>query len=601
MATLERSPASDPRSHLRDWAASNPLVAATFWADDTGVVRPEMEMGALPPQIASWLSLSARHEIDDLAPVPAPRESGFGAPEFAADAEQQVSLRKAESDADAALLAEPTSASAAASVMHASVNDDDRRARRGVSENIIRYQSARQEILQVAQKSTPAPAAEPEVAALAEVSRFTSESAAPAVASLAPAADTEALASAFAAEPAAAAEARSGIAAGGCVVTPPEPVADSLKHTNPVRLREPASGWSSWHYLGADHLFGWHRRVNGTLVGFEVNLAEIERRLGALLPAELDAGEAYALRDHRGTERHRVGGGDFPPVVEVPLATALLPGWSVAGYYAGLAQASSGDTGFLLGGLLVALLVATILAAGLVLVREARRSEAEAALKTSFVANVSHELKTPLTTIRLYSELLAQGRVKEEAKRADYLATIGRETERLGRLVGNVLDFSRLEQGKKKYARVDCDLAAMLRRLAEAHGPRLAEAGLHLGIETPERLGVATDPDAVEQIVLNLLDNVCKYASEGGEVWLTLESAASGARLTVADRGPGVPAEQRERIFEKFHRMDDRLTAEKPGAGLGLSIARQLARGLGGDLVCRAREGGGAEFVLTLS
>jgi signal transduction histidine kinase len=462
-----------------------------------------------------------------------------------------------------------------------------------VSENVIRYQSARQEILQVAQKSTPAPAAASEVAALAEANRFTSESAAPAVASLAPAANMEALASAFAAEPAAAAEASSGIAAGGCVVTPPESVVDSLKHTNPVRLSEPASGWSSWHYLGADHLFGWHRRVNGTLVGFEVNLAEIERRLGALLPAELDAGEAYALRDHRGAERHRVGGGDFPPVVEVPLATALLPGWSVAGYYAGLAQASSGETGFLLGGLLVALLVATILAAGLVLVREARRSEAEAALKTSFVANVSHELKTPLTTIRLYSELLAQGRVKEEAKRADYLATIGRETERLGRLVGNVLDFSRLEQGKKKYARVDCDLAAMLRRLAEA--------GLHLGIETPERLGVATDPDAVEQIVLNLLDNVCKYASEGGEVWLTLESAASGARLTVADRGPGVPAEQRERIFEKFHRMDDRLTAEKPGAGLGLSIARQLARGLGGDLVCRAREGGGAEFVLTLS
>jgi signal transduction histidine kinase len=141
----------------------------------------------------------------------------------------------------------------------------------------------------------------------------------------------------------------------------------------------------------------------------------------------------------------------------------------------------------------------------------------------------------------------------------------------------------------------------MLRRLAEAHGPRLAEAGLHLGIETPERLGAATDPDAVEQIVLNLLDNVCKYAAEGGEVLMRLESAASGARLAVADRGPGVPAEQRERIFEKFHRVDDRLTAEKPGAGLGLSIARQLARGLGGDLVCRAREGGGAEFVLTLS
>jgi signal transduction histidine kinase len=116
-----------------------------------------------------------------------------------------------------------------------------------------------------------------------------------------------------------------------------------------------------------------------------------------------------------------------------------------------------------------------------------------------------------------------------------------------------------------------------------------------------EPVSLVTDRDAVEQIVLNLLDNACKYAASGGEALITLGPRASGgAELRVGDRGPGVPPAHRELIFEKFHRVDDTLTAEKGGAGLGLSIARQLARGLGGDLHYTARIGGGAEFILEL-
>ena len=111
------------------------------------------------------------------------------------------------------------------------------------------------------------------------------------------------------------------------------------------------------------------------------------------------------------------------------------------------------------------------------------------------------------------------------------------------------------------------------------------------------------DPSAIRQAVLNLLDNAVKYAADGGEVTVALaprSGSGAGAKLRVQDRGPGVPAEHRERIFEKFHRVDDTLTAEKSGAGLGLSIARQLARGLGGDLHYASRASGGAEFVLTV-
>ena len=252
--------------------------------------------------------------------------------------------------------------------------------------------------------------------------------------------------------------------------------------------------------------------------------------------------------------------------------------------------------------MLTGLFVLAILASGSLLLRQAEASATEARQKTSFVANVSHELKTPLTTIRLYAELLEQGRVRDDVQRAGFLRTISAETQRLARLVNNVLDFSKLEQGKKLYARVPLELGAELAALLDTHAPRVAEAGLRLERELPDTpVWLTTDRDAFAQIVLNLVENACKYAAAGGEVTVTLgERTGGGAAVRVLDRGPGVPAEQREKIFDQFYRADTALTAEKTGAGLGLSIARQLARGLGGDVRHEPRAGGGAAFVLEL-
>jgi signal transduction histidine kinase len=371
-------------------------------------------------------------------------------------------------------------------------------------------------------------------------------------------------------------------------------------------------GWTPWHDGQRLHVIGWRQIRTGEVVGVEVALAAFASRLGDLLPKEGDFANAFALRESGGvvlqSKSYESWNRDVrtpkleQPAVTVPLASNVLPGWEVVGFVRDVGDSLPGGGFFLMGALLIGTFIVAILSGGSLLLLQAKRSEAEAAQKTSFVANVSHEFKTPLTTIRLYAELLEQGRVRDAAQGGDYLRTIGRETQRLARLVNNALDFSRLEQGKKKYAREQVDLTAELARLLDTHAPRMAEAGLALQRVMPDGgLSLSIDRDAVEQIVLNLLDNACKYAAEGGEVTVILAPrAGGGATVKVSDRGLGVPVEHRERIFEKFHRVDDALTAEKSGAGLGLSIARQLARGLGGELRYAPRAGGGAEFILEL-
>ncbi len=373
--------------------------------------------------------------------------------------------------------------------------------------------------------------------------------------------------------------------------------------------RDAAAERSGWVPLGdgaeTRRAIVWFQANPGADVrGAEINLDTLAAQFAATLPADIEADEGYALLDDAGRVLGARGGtASHPePVALVPLDSALLPGWQVAAFLPAAGMAGARRPLFAMGAMLTGLFVLAILASGSLLLRQAEASATEARQKTSFVANVSHELKTPLTTIRLYAELLEQGRVRDDVQRAGFLRTISAETQRLARLVNNVLDFSKLEQGKKLYARVPLELGAELAALLDTHAPRVAEAGLRLERELPDTpVWLTTDRDAFAQIVLNLVENACKYAAAGGEVTVTLgERTGGGAAVRVLDRGPGVPAEQREKIFDQFYRADTALTAEKTGAGLGLSIARQLARGLGGDVRHEPRAGGGAAFVLEL-
>ena len=357
---------------------------------------------------------------------------------------------------------------------------------------------------------------------------------------------------------------------------------------------EPASGWLGRTVDGTVYFLGWWQPAGGGGVrGVELNLPAVLERAQALVPAPGD-GERYALLGPGAPTRDAD--------VLISLATTL-PGWRLAAWLDAPRYLTTGGGGafFAIAALLVLAFGAAIVAGGAIFFRQAEAAAREAALKTNFVSNVSHEMKTPLTTIRMYAEMLADERVEDPAKRRRYFATIGRETTRLARLVNNALDFGRLEAGRKEYRAETIALAPWLAHLAEVQAPRLAEAGVQLLLsETPEDATVRCDADSLDQMVLNLVDNAVKYAAGGGAIDVRVEARGTAWAIVVADRGPGVPAAHRERIFERFHRVDETLTAKTTGAGLGLTIARRLARDQGGDLAYRDRNGGGAEFVLTL-
>jgi signal transduction histidine kinase len=220
--------------------------------------------------------------------------------------------------------------------------------------------------------------------------------------------------------------------------------------------------------------------------------------------------------------------------------------------------------------------------------------------RASFVSAVTHELRTPLTTFRLYSDMLESGAVKEE-KRGTYLRVLSREADRLSHLVENVLAFSRIERGNARSNVRESNVGELLEPLRERFEARLATAGLKLVLPTTPALRVRADLAAVEHILFNLIDNAAKYAARGmpPEVEIRASQAGRWVAIQVIDHGPGIPAAERHRIFQAFHKSAREAAESQPGVGLGLALSRRLARTQGGDLVI-ADSDSGACFILRL-
>lgn len=376
------------------------------------------------------------------------------------------------------------------------------------------------------------------------------------------------------------------------------------------RLAGARSGWYTWFLEDGINFLVWQLAAAGDLRGAEVDRYALLADVIGTLPstAPIDGKRARSVLEERMVVRDPQGnvlyqwGHYVPAPAAKPLAdlslTPPLGAWQLAIYSPplrpeGLAPAA---WGLLL--LILATAIVSALAASYIL-REHRRAVREAQQRVSFVNQVSHELKTPLTNIRMYAELLEQRAAGKDKKMAHYAGIVTAESRRLGRMIHNVLSFGRQQRGQLRLRRVPGILDDTVREVLEHFAAAFERRGITVHVAGGCETVMSFDRDVVEQILGNLLSNVEKYAGEGAVVELTTRCEAAWAVVTFRDNGPGVPAARREDIFQPFVRLEHCLTQTASGTGIGLSIARDLARLHGGDLILEPGTAG-AKFRVTL-
>lgn len=224
-----------------------------------------------------------------------------------------------------------------------------------------------------------------------------------------------------------------------------------------------------------------------------------------------------------------------------------------------------------------------------------------AELKSTLVSNVSHELKTPLALIRLFSETLQMGRAESPEKEKEFLRIIHKESERLTHLIDNVLDLGRIEQDRKTYSMRPTDLLEVVNETVEAYRFQLQQQGFTLVTDLEPGLPpVSADPDALTQALLNLMDNAIKYSLREKHLKVALGREDGQAVISVQDRGIGIPPREQRRIFDMFYRAERGLVHSVKGSGLGLSLVRHIVEAHGGAIRVESRPGHGSTFSITL-
>jgi signal transduction histidine kinase len=246
-------------------------------------------------------------------------------------------------------------------------------------------------------------------------------------------------------------------------------------------------------------------------------------------------------------------------------------------------------------------LVFLIAASGAYLLwRDVRRDIEVAALRSQFVSSVSHELKTPIAAIRMFAETLRMRPFSDGVPRDEYLATIIHESERLTRLVDNVLDFSKIEQGRKLYELRPTSIGAVIEAVVRTVQYPVESAGFILRVSVAENLPqINGDADALQQALLNLVANAIKYSGERKEIELAAR-IDGGVVISVRDYGIGIPIEHRNKIFERFYRVPTPDSQRVPGAGLGLTLVAHIANAHGGCVSIESTSGAGSIFALRL-
>ncbi len=385
-------------------------------------------------------------------------------------------------------------------------------------------------------------------------------------------------------------------------------LASILRHGNesPVSNRAESYHWYTWFMGDGVNFVLWRITNEGVRIGAMIERVALISRIMRLLPdSDLVADETSATRialtNALGSTLYQWGAyepdNDAMHLSEIPVVQPF-GAWHLRLYMDLDAEEMLtvwGEYLSLFSGLAALIVVVCFLS--YYFYRENKKIVDDALRKVSFVNQVSHELRTPLTNIRLYAELLT-GNIRDE-KQARQLEIINSESRRLSRMINNVLTFSRIGKGKivPRFATVFIDeiVRAVERSFALSLGAKDLEVVLTLDAPIP----IHTDPDFLEQILSNLVGNAEKYAANGHLLEISTRQEENTTYIEVHDNGPGIPDRERKNIFKPFYQISNRLNDGVTGAGIGLSVSRELAEALGGDLELK-RSSRGASFILTI-
>ncbi|RDH45252.1 sensor histidine kinase [Zooshikella ganghwensis] len=366
-----------------------------------------------------------------------------------------------------------------------------------------------------------------------------------------------------------------------------------------------SSGWISWFSENHHRLLFWVKDSTNRVIGFDLNRMRMLSDLINRLPdaTQLHNGlnqSAIQLLDDNSSVLYQWGNYQVADN-EQPLGTRYLSpplaNWKV-NYFSHKATATISTWLSTLAGSLAFGL--TLIGLGIYFYREHQREMQQAQQRVSFVNQVSHELKTPLTNIRMYAELMAEQLYEEDQQQKRYINVITGESLRLSRLIENVLNFSRSQRNAIKVNKAPGIIDECIKNTIIAFEATLHNKGMLFDVTYGAEKTVYFDKSIIEQILNNLLSNAEKYAHTGKKIHLTTLLEDNQCKITVQDYGPGIPPAAQKKIFDPFYRVSSKLTDGISGTGIGLSIARQLAKLHGGNLILIPSEVG-ACFQLSIN
>jgi signal transduction histidine kinase len=328
----------------------------------------------------------------------------------------------------------------------------------------------------------------------------------------------------------------------------------------------------------------------------------IETTLAKYLPSAPDGELAVTVKNGAGSLVVRVGDGQRRGVAAKSRLGFVFTDWEMALYNPRATPQQWARAGFFFNVSLAGLLALALIGGVSLALRAADRAVRLSKMKSEFVSNVSHELRTPVASIRVFGELLRMGRAQDPEKVKEYGEHIEGESRRLTRLIDNILDFSRIESGRKEYRFALGDVRGVVEAVVHTFEVRLGAQGFKIVLEAPERPlpQLRMDGDGIAQAFQNLLDNAVKYSGESKEVVVTLSAEKGWVAIAVRDRGIGIARDEQRRIFDRFHRVGTGLVHDVKGSGLGLSIVHHIVAAHGGRVTVVSELGRGSTFTMVL-